>query len=133
MTQGQLITPVPYAASMGVHQVEDDTGLYFIMPFAIFLTGSPGRLHGGAVAGLLEIAANRTVRHAIGPGTGDFLLKPVNVTVDYLREGALRDTFARADIVRMGRRVANVRAVAWQDDTNRPIASAHMNLLIDRS
>ncbi len=133
MTEKQLITAVPYAASMGVRQAEDKTGLHFIMPFAPFLTGSPGRLHGGAVAGLLEIAANRTVRHAIGTDTGPFMLKPINVTVDYLREGALRDTQARAEIVRMGRRIANVRVVAWQDDPSRPIATAQLNLLIDRS
>ena len=59
-------------------------------------------------------------------------VKPINVTVDYLREGALEDTYAEAILMRMGRRVANVRVEAWQGDRARLIAAARMNLLIIR-
>ncbi|HEU0043867.1 MAG TPA: PaaI family thioesterase, partial [Sphingomonas sp.] len=35
-------------------------------------------------------------------------------------------------VTRLGTRIANVEAVAWQDDRAKPIASARMNYLIVR-
>ena len=78
----------------------------------------------------MEIAANLAVRTALEGAPA--AIKPINVTVDYLREGALEDSFAEAFIMRMGRRVANVRVEAWQGERKRLIAAAHMNLLIIR-
>ena len=78
----------------------------------------------------MEIAANLAVREALGDEPAQ--LKPVNVTVDYLREGAPEDTHAEAIIQRIGRRVANVRVEAWQSDRSRLIAAARMNILIVR-
>jgi acyl-coenzyme A thioesterase PaaI-like protein len=117
----------PYAAMLGLRH----DGEVMVMPFELLLIGSPGRLHGGAVAGLMEIAANLAVRDALQGA--DAQLKPVNVTVDFLREGAPEDTFAQAFIQRIGRRVANVRVEAWQADRSRLIAAARMNILIVRA
>lgn len=117
----------PYAAMLGLRR----DGAVFTMPFDVSLIGSPGRLHGGAVAGLMEMAANIAVHEALEGAPAQ--VKPVNVTVDYLREGATEDTFAEAIIQRMGRRVANVRVEAWQGSRSRLIAAARMNLLIVRS
>jgi uncharacterized protein (TIGR00369 family) len=116
----------PYAAMLGLRL----TGTVLTMPFGVHLIGSPGRLHGGSLAGLMEIAANMAVRNALEGASA--AIKPVNVTVDYLREGALEDSFAEAIIMRMGRRVANVRVEAWQGDRTRLIAAARMNMLIVR-
>lgn len=116
----------PYAALLGI----EAEGEELVMRFGPHLIGAPGRLHGGAVAGLMEIAANWAARaHLDDPGA---TLKPINVTVDYLREGALVETRARAILMRMGRRVANVRVEAWQDDRARLIAAARLNFLIVR-
>lgn len=116
----------PYAELLGIER----EGEVLVMRFGPHLIGAPGRLHGGAVAGLMELAANLAVREQLGdPAAG---LKPVNVTVDYLREGGLRATRARATLMRLGRRVANVRVEAWQDDPDRLIAAARLNLLIVR-
>jgi acyl-coenzyme A thioesterase PaaI-like protein len=122
-----MILLPPYAEMLGLRR----EGQGFCMPFSEHLIGSPGRLHGGTLAGLLEIVANMTVRDALGDNQAT--AKPVNVTVDFLREGAMIDTFAEAFIMRLGRRVANVRAEAWQADRSRIIATARMNLLISRS
>ena len=116
----------PYAAMLGLRL----DGAVVTMPFGVHLIGSPGRLHGGSLAGLMEIAANMAVRNALEGAPA--AIKPVNVTVDYLREGALEDSFAEAIIMRMGRRVANVRVEAWQGDRTRLIAAARMNMLIVR-
>ena len=58
---------------------------------------------------------------------------PITVTVDYMRGGTPRDTFAEARIERLGKRMANVESYAWQGDRDRPIASARINFLLDRS
>ncbi len=121
-----MTTMPPYASMLGLVR----SGATFTMPFSSHLIGSPGRLHGGAVAGLMEIAANVLVRDAVDEP--EAALKPVNVTVDYLREGTMEDTHAEAFIMRIGRRVANVRVEAWQGDRKRLIAAARLNLLIVR-
>ena len=59
-------------------------------------------------------------------------VKPINVSVDFMRGGVDHDTFAAAVITRLGNRVANVEAHAWQQDRARPIAAARMNLLLRR-
>jgi acyl-coenzyme A thioesterase PaaI-like protein len=56
--------------------------------------------------------------------------KQVNVTVDFMRGGAPQLSFARGTITRLGRTMANVEAQAWQDDTAKPMAIAHMHYLI---
>jgi acyl-coenzyme A thioesterase PaaI-like protein len=54
------------------------------------------------------------------------------VTVTFLRGGRDHITFARATISRLGRRVANVDVMAWQDDEAKPIATAQMNVMLAR-
>jgi uncharacterized protein (TIGR00369 family) len=114
----------PYAAFLGLR---DAPGGVLILPFAPELIGAPGRLHGGAIAGLLEIAAHRLVQATVAPG---LRLKPIGVTVDFLREGRMEDTHAAAVLLRLGRRVAHVRAEAWQQERARPIAAARLNILL---
>ncbi|NWP89582.1 PaaI family thioesterase, partial [Escherichia coli] len=59
-------------------------------------------------------------------------VKPINLTVDYMRGGRDKPTRARGLVTRLGTRVANVEAIAWQDEPDRPIAAARMNYLIVR-
>lgn len=129
------VADIAYAHTLGLRIEPDAAGgaPTLVMPYADALIGSPARLHGGAVAGLLEIAATAAVTAALAGRGEQAVLKPVNVTVEYLREGAMVDTQARAEIVKLGRRIAVVRALAWQDDAAKPIAAAHMILLVDRS
>ena len=61
------------------------------------------------------------------------LPKTINITIDYLRSGKPHDTYAKAEIVKQGRRVVNVRAVAWQEDRERPICIANGHYLISSS
>jgi uncharacterized protein (TIGR00369 family) len=122
----------PYAEFLGVaaHRAEDGA-LLFRLPFTDTVVGRPGFLHGGAIAGLLELAAVGTVMDALRDDPAASV-KPINVTVDFMRGGRPRETFAAATVTRLGTRIANVVATAWQDDRDRPIASARMNLLIRR-
>jgi acyl-coenzyme A thioesterase PaaI-like protein len=40
------------------------------------------------------------------------------------------DTFARAHVTKLGRRIANVRVEAWQATPNDPIAALHGHFLL---
>jgi len=119
----------PYAQLLKLRTEEQADGLRFVMPFHEDVVGRPGFLHGGAIAGLLEFAAFTALSRAIGEGV---VKKPITVTVDYMRGGTPRDTYAEARIERLGKRMANVESYAWQGDRDRPIASARINFLLDR-
>ena len=119
----------PYAKLLRLHTEEQGDALRFVMPFHEDVVGRPGFLHGGAIAGLLEFAAFTALSRAIGE---EVVKKPITVTVDYMRGGTRGDTFAEARIERLGKRMANVEAFAWQGQRDRPIASARINFLLDR-
>jgi uncharacterized protein (TIGR00369 family) len=120
----------PYAALLGLRTERPDGELLWVMPFSDAVLGRPGFLHGGAIAGLLEFAALGAVHDRLA---GEKVsLKPINVTVNFMRGGVEHDTFAAAVISRLGKRVANVEAFAWQRERDKPIASARMNLLLRR-
>jgi uncharacterized protein (TIGR00369 family) len=120
----------PYAELLGLSTERGEDGaLVWIMPFREQVVGRPGFLHGGAIAGLLEFAALGTLYEALSDRVG-VTAKPINVSVDFMRGGTDRDTFAAATITRLGKRVANVEAHAWQQARSEPIAAARMNLLL---
>ena len=122
----------PYADLLGLVAEEDTDGApVLVMPFGDGVLGRPGFLHGGAIAGLLEMAAIAALAAAL-EADGGGRIKPVNVTVDFMRGGRDHPTRAAGVVTRLGARVANVRASAWQDARDRPIASARMNYLIVR-
>lgn len=126
----------PYAEILRVSvEGEDGAPPVLVMPFADDVLGRPGFLHGGAISGLLEMAAIAALQHALeaeGGNGADARIKPVNVTVDFMRGGRDKPTRAAGVVTRLGNRVANVEATAWQDEREKPIAAARMNYLIVR-
>jgi len=112
-------------------EVRDDGSLLLVMQFHADVVGRPGYLHGGAIAGLLEYAAYGELSRAL-ERRGE-TPKPISVTVDYLLGGKSRDTYASATIERLGARIANVEAFAWQKDRKTPIASCRINFLLAAS
>lgn len=120
----------PYAKLLDLSFDERDGALQATMPFADDVVGRPGYLHGGAIAGLLEFAAYSTLAREIGDPM--VVMKPVTVTIDYMRPGTERETYAEAVIERLGGSVANVEAFAWQEDRGQRIASARLNFLLER-
>lgn len=120
---------VPYAAFLGISAAVRDDRVITSMAYADKLIGNTAlpALHGGTLAALLELAALFQIAYEIET---EAMPKTVTVTIDYMRSGAARDTHARAWATRIGRRVANVRAEAWQDDPSRPVAAANVNFLL---
>lgn len=98
--------------------------------FSQDLEGRPGALHGGATGGILETAGYAALRTALAVTDRHVRLKPINVTVQFLRAGKPKRTFACGQIKRLGRRNANIIVEAWQDDRARPIATAVMNVMV---
>jgi uncharacterized protein (TIGR00369 family) len=109
---------------------ERDGEALWVMPFHDDVVGRPGFLHGGAIAGLLEIASFSALQRALGERQAE--MKPITVTVDYMRAGNAADTFAAGVVERLGARIANVEAYAWQGERSAPIASARLNFLLRR-
>ncbi|GAA0316905.1 hypothetical protein GCM10009087_29120 [Sphingomonas oligophenolica] len=124
-----MILP-PYADLLRLSADPEDRTI-LVMPFDDDVIGRPGFLHGGAIGGLLEMAAIVALKYALEEEGGG-RIKPINVTVDYMRGGREKPTYAQGTVTRLGNRVANVEANAWQDDRSRPIAAARMNYLVAR-
>jgi uncharacterized protein (TIGR00369 family) len=120
----------PYAQLLKLRLDEREGGPVWVMPFHDDVVGRPGFLHGGAIAGLLEIASFSALSRALGEREAE--MKPITVTVDYMRAGNATETFADAVVERLGARIANVEAYAWQSDRAAPIASARLNFLLKR-
>jgi acyl-coenzyme A thioesterase PaaI-like protein len=121
-----------YARSLGVTLTGETEGGMPVLTvdFGGNVEGRPQHFHGGATAGLLENAGYAALRTALLAAGRDPLLKPINITVQYLAAGKSQASFAVGRITRLGRRNANVTVEAWQSDRTRPIATAVMNILM---
>ncbi len=119
----------PYAEFLGVEVIHDQDGLVLVMPFRDDLVGNARlpAIHGGVVGAFLELTA------AIGlirENPGRRSPRPINFSVNYLRSVGPHETFGRAEIVKHGRRIANVRVIAWQEDPDQPVAAGTGNFLL---
>ncbi len=126
------ITLPPYAIALGMRVQDDADGGSPVVTYDYSdnVMGRPGYLHGGAIAGLLEVAAHAAIRKQLKQSTSGKRIKPINVSVEYIRGGTEKPTFASGKVTRLGKRVATVEAIAWQDDQAKPIASARINMLL---
>lgn len=125
-----IVGAVPYAKFLGIEMEAapgGDVRGRFSAAERLIGNASLGHLHGGATAALLESTA---IFELLWRAETAAVPKTINITLQYLRSGKARDTFARADITRLGRRVANVYATAWQEDETRPIAAAVAHFLL---
>ena len=121
----------PYAQALGIGLDPGSDGspvLWF--DYSDRVSGRPGFLHGGAISGLMEMAAVAALRAELERRGEAVRLKPVNVAVEFMRGGTEQRTFASGTITRAGRRVALVNASCWQDNPAKPIALAQMKVLL---
>lgn len=120
----EALARIPYAKFLGLRAELKGDELTLIMPFSDHLVGNPilPALHGGVVGALMEVTA--LTQLAIASKSEKFP-KTIDIGIDYLRSGRPVDTFARASVVKIGRRIANVQAQAWQGQRGQPIATLH--------
>ncbi|CRL48073.1 MULTISPECIES: PaaI family thioesterase [unclassified Pseudomonas] len=125
-----LLHLIPYAKLIGVEcsRVGDD--LLFRLPANKDNIGNPllPAIHGGVIAGFMELSAALHLLIFTGsPGVP----KIIDFSLDYLRAGQFRDTWAKCQVCRQGRRVANVAVTAWQSTEAEPIATARAHFKIE--
>ncbi len=127
---GALSAAVPAARFLGlVVERAEDGDLRTRLDFSPHLVGNSliPALHGGAIGTLLESTA---IFALLWEGGSTGLPRTINVTIEYLRTARTVTTWGRAEITKQGRRVATVRAMAWQDDPARPVAAANAHFLL---
>ncbi len=134
----QFVDGVPYIAFLGIQFDRRGDELTAVLPYRDMLIGNPGlpALHGGVTAAFLEVSAIIELAWSVqwdamesGAPSGP-LPKTIDFTVDFLRTGLPRDAFARARVVRSGRRYASVHVEAWQDNRARLFAQATGHFLM---
>ena len=127
----RLVQAVPYSQFLGLHAAVEDGRVLVTMKYGDHLVGNPAlpALHGGTLGALLESTA---IFELLWSSESALIPKTITITVDYLRSARPVDTFARGIVTKHGRRVANVRALAWQDDPAQPVATAHCHFLVKK-
>lgn len=120
---------VPYAKLIGMTVMNIGEELLFILPAKEHNIGNPvlPAIHGGCIGGFMENAA---IFHVLANVETSRIPKVVDFSLDYLRPGRFRDTYASCEVVRQGRKVVNVAIQAWQTTHREPIAIARMHLLL---
>lgn len=124
-----MIAAVPYAAYLGMSVEGGEDERRYHLPFRDDLVGNMHlrALHGGAVAGFLEQAA---LFEALISQSQRRIPRVIDFGIDYLRSARSHDLFAACRVVREGRRVAQVRAEAWQKNRDKPVAAARAVFLL---
>jgi uncharacterized protein (TIGR00369 family) len=122
----RLSDAIPYARLLGIGVEEVEGQRRCRMTYAPELEGR-GSVHGGALSTLLESAA---FFELLLQEETERMPRLVSFSAEFLRPGALQDTFAQALITRQGRRMANLRIEAWQQERSRLIATAHASFLL---
>ena len=124
-----VLDAIPYARFLGVAVERVNDKLECVLPFREEIIGNPvlPAIHGGVIGAFLELTA--LLRLVDESGT-DRVAKPINFAIDYLRSAGPVTTRARADIFKLGRRIANVHVVAWQDHPSRPVAAGNGKFLL---
>ncbi|MCE9678931.1 PaaI family thioesterase [Shewanella sp. AS1] len=125
-----LLEHVPYAKFIGMQVVRFGDELVFQLPAKDENIGNPTlpAIHGGVIAGFMEMSA--IVQLMVFMQTTK-VPKIVDFSIDYLRAGYHRDSFAECKITRQGRRVANVNINCWQTNRKSLIATARAHFLIE--
>ena len=124
-----IIDQIPYAKLLGVQMREENGEPTFELPFIDSNIGNVHlpALHGGVIGGFLENAA---LLHLVWARESSEVPRTIDFSLDFLRSGKAQATYARCEITKQGKRVANVRMVAWQEDEQKPIAVARAHFLL---
>lgn len=121
----QFIEAIPFSRALRMRLDEIGDGVAVIsMPWSEELVGDPrtGVIHGGAVSALMDTCGGAAVMsHPDAPaGTAT-----IDLRIDYMRAARPGQRITtRATCYHVARNVAFVRAAAWDEDTENPVAAA---------
>ncbi len=124
-----MVEAVPYLSFLGMTAELAGDEMTAILPFRPDLVGNQvlPALHGGVLGAFMEMAAliQLSVREPMRRQP-----RTIDVTIEYLRPGRALTTFARADVRKIGRRIANVHVEAWQETRASPVAALRGHFML---
>ena len=124
-----MLAAVPYMRFLGMTAELAGDEMTAVLPFADHLVGNTHlpAIHGGVLGAFLEMTAlcQLAVREPQRRQP-----RTIDVTIEYLRPGRALTTFARADVRKIGRRIANVHVEAWQDSRASPVAALRGHFML---
>lgn len=127
-----FLSQTPYAGFLGMRAELAGDEMTAILPFADKLIGNVKwqALHGGVLGAFMELTALAQLAVSAEMARPP---KPVDVTIEYLKTGRPQTTFARAELRKVGKRIANVHVEAWQDLRGEPVAALRGHFLLARA
>ncbi len=124
-----VVDNIPYAQFIGLKFQRLGQDILFHLPASPDNIGNPilPAIHGGVIGGFMELSASLQLVMTMDSFA---LPKMIDFSLDYLRAGRLKDTYAECQVWRQGTRVANVAITAWQSKRESPIATARAHFLL---
>ena len=123
MIADRMVRETPQAVALGIELVSvDPTAAVMKVGYRADLVGDPqtGVLAGGVITTVLDHVCGLAVTGRSGGGSATLDLR-----IDYMRSAEPgRDVFARAHCYKLTRTIGFVRAIAYEDDPEDPIATA---------
>ncbi|MCW5770870.1 MAG: PaaI family thioesterase [Rhodospirillaceae bacterium] len=129
----QYVGIIPHVAELKIEMVHSARGMAIMkLPYQERLVGNPetGVIHGGAVTTLIDtVCGLATITAPDEPSR----IVTLDLRIDYLRPATpKRDLFARAEVYKLTRNVAFLRAEAYEDDPRDLVASATSTFMFVR-
>ncbi len=130
----QFIEAIPHAKVLGMKLTQlGDARAEITMPYDARLVGDPetGVIHGGAVSALMDTCSGAAVMvHPEAP----VATATLDLRIDYMRAAQPGDMITtRAECYHIARSVAFVRATAYDNDFERPVATATGAFTVERA
>jgi uncharacterized protein (TIGR00369 family) len=131
-TLAAFLARVPYVGFLGMRADLAGDEMTAVLPYSDHLIGNPilPALHGGVLGAFMELTA---LCQLAVTEKGVRMPKTIDITIEYLRPGKPVVTYARADLRKVGRRIANVHVEAWQEARGSPVAALRGHFLLTRS
>ncbi len=125
----KILDFIPYSSFIGAQAVIEDNHVLYYLDKRSSNIGNPSlpAIHGGVIGGFMELSAAIELLYTLNiekiPKVADFSL-------DYLRPGRYKTTYATCSVLRHGKKLVNVSVTAWQDSPDKPIATARCHFLV---
>ncbi len=121
----RLFGMIPHVKELGIETVHCGRGMAIIkLPYSARFIGNPetGVLHGGVVTTLIDTACGMA---AITAPEEPARVATLDLRIDYLRPAQPgHQLFARAEVTKLTRTIAFLRAEAYEDDPHDAVATA---------
>jgi uncharacterized protein (TIGR00369 family) len=130
----QLIGAIPHNQALGMKLVHTARGTAILrLPYSGKLIGNPetGVIHGGVVTTLIDSCCGlATITAPDEPSR----IVTLDLRIDYLRPATPgRDLIARAEVYKLTRTIAFLRAEAYEDDPHNLVAAASATFMFVRN